>query len=148
MQTLLRHELNTLIGGLDTSDNTASSPTFQYNARDLSILVISSLSEAIGSYCSITNISAPFFNLVNVMENKIRSRRRELLVKHCRGFETVQDIVQDIEVSRMHWLRDNLGKRAARSYEFGEVTTKVGNEHSHEKERRGARRNILNGLLP
>jgi len=150
MQTLLRHELNTLIGGsLDSSsDNTAPTASFQYNARDLSILVISSLSEAIESYCSITNIHAPFFNLVNVMEDKIRSRRRELLVKHCRGYETVDDIVRDIENSRMHWLRDVLGKRAAKNYEFGEVTTKVGNEHSHEKERRGTRRNILNGLLP
>lgn len=104
MHNLLRHELNTIIGFDLMSDNSPSS-LFQYNVRDLSILVISSLSKAIESYCGISNIHAPFFNLFHVMENRINDRCRELLVKHCRGYETVQDVVHDIETSRMNWLR-------------------------------------------
>lgn len=148
MQALLRHELNAIIG-LGSSENSVSS-SFQYNARDLSIIVLSSLSEAIESYCGVSNIHAPFFNLSNVMDNRIRTRRRELLVKHgCRGYETVDDVVRDVENNRVMWLRDVLGNRAARGYEFGVVTTKVGNEHhGREKERRARRRGLLNGLLP
>jgi vacuolar-type H+-ATPase catalytic subunit A/Vma1 len=156
MHTLLRHELNTIIGiNSSSSEDNSLSSSFQYNARDLSILVVASLSEAIESYCGITNIHAPFFNLFHVMDNRIRTRRRELLVKHCRGYETIHDVVRDIETSRVHWLRDVMGNKAARNYEFGMVTTKVGNEHSHEKERirrdgsATMRRKIfLNGLFP
>ena len=139
MHALLRHELNIIIG-LDSSSDNSSSSLFQYNARDLTILVISSLSEAIESYCGITNIHAPFFNLFHVMETRISDRRRELLVKHCRGYESVKDVVRDIETSRLDWLRTVLGKRAARNCVFSEVTTKVGNEHSHMKERRAMER--------
>lgn len=41
----------------------------------------------------------------------------------------------DIEQSRKGWMREVLGNKVANNYEFGEVTTKDGNEHSHEKEK-------------
>ena len=80
-------------------------------------------------------MNAPFFNLANEMDHRIVRRRRELLHKHCKGYESVRDVQEDIETSRVGWVRDVLGNRAARNYEFGEVTTKAGNEHSHQKER-------------
>src|SRR5210317_1392013 len=107
-------------------------------------------SEAIESYCGITNINAPFFNLSTEMEHRVRDRRRELLLKHSRGYESVKDVMKDIEESRMEWMNKNLGNQATKNYEFGEVTTKFGNEHSHEKEqrmRKVRRTSILNALF-
>jgi len=143
LHTLLRHELGTIIGLDDDL-------SFDYNGRDLSVIVLSSVSEAIESYCGITNINAPFFNLSTEMEHRIRDRRRELLVKHSKGYEDVNNVKEDIEKSREVWVREVLGNRAARNYEFGEVTTKAGNEHSHEKEKRvrqGRQFKILNALF-
>ncbi len=143
LHKLLRHELGTIIG-LDGSSQ------FDYDGRDLSLIVLSSISEAIESYCGITNIDAPFFNLSNEMEHRIRDRRKELLVKHAKGYENLKDVEEDIEQSRVEWLRDVLGNRAARTWEFGEVITKAGNEHSHQKEKRardGTRSKILNALF-
>lgn len=140
---LLRHELDAIIG-LDDNES------FDYNGRDLSLIVLSSVSDAIESYCGITNINAPFFNLYNEMEHRVRDRRKQLLLKHSRGYETVQDIVRGIEQSRAEWVRDTMGKRAARNYEFGEVTTHAGNAHGHREEKRakdGRRSNILNALF-
>ena len=125
LQTLLRHELGTI----------TSNSSFEYNSRDLSLLVLSAVGEAVESYCGITNMNAPFFNLSHEMDHRIVRRRRELLHKHCKGYESVRDVQEDIETSRVGWVRDVLGNRAARNYEFGEVTTKAGNEHSHQKER-------------
>jgi hypothetical protein len=45
------------------------------------------------------------------------------------------NVLKDIKLSRLTYFRDVLGARAARHYEFGEVTTSAGNGHSHEKER-------------
>lgn len=144
LNVLLRHSLNVIVG-LDGSDS-----SFHYNGRDLSLLVLSSVTEAIESYCGIANANAPFFDLNNEMDHRVSDRRRGLLVKHSRGYESVQDVLDEIESSRMTWLREVLGARAARNYEFGEVTTKAGNVHSHEKERmarRGRRFEILSGLF-
>ena len=69
-------------------------------------------SEAIESYCGITNINAPFFNLSTEMEHRVRDRRRELLLKHSRGYESVKDVMKDIEESRMEWVNKNLGNQA------------------------------------
>lgn len=143
LHTLLRHELGLIIG-LD--DGTP----FDYNGRDLSLIVLSSISDAIESYCGITNINAPFFNLVHEMEHRVRDRRRELLLKHSRGYENVRDIQGDIEESRNGWVRKVLGAKAANNYEFGEVTTKDGNEHSHQKDekvRKDRQSSILNALF-
>ena len=124
---------------------------FHYNGRDLSVLVLSSVTEAIESYFGIDNANAPFFDLINEMDLRVANRRRDLLVKHSRGYEGVRDVFDDIESSRVAWLRDVLGTRAARYYEFGDVTTRVGNGHSHERERtsrrRGMRFDILGGLF-
>eukprot|EP00579_Thalassiosira_antarctica_P019963 CAMPEP_0201954082 /NCGR_PEP_ID=MMETSP0904-20121228/2188_1 /ASSEMBLY_ACC=CAM_ASM_000553 /TAXON_ID=420261 /ORGANISM="Thalassiosira antarctica, Strain CCMP982" /LENGTH=263 /DNA_ID=CAMNT_0048498037 /DNA_START=171 /DNA_END=965 /DNA_ORIENTATION=- len=143
LHTLLRHELGSIIGlGDDTS--------FDYNGRDLSLIVLSSVSDAIESYCGITNINAPFFNLSNEMEHRIRDRRRALMIKHSRGYENVKDVEKDILKARKEWMREVLGNRAALNYEFGEVTTKAGNEHSHEKEKRtreGRKSSMLNALF-
>lgn len=143
LHTLLRHELGTIIGLQDGE-------SFDYNGRDLSLIVLSSMSEAIESYCGVTNINAPFFNLANEMDHRVRDRRRELLVKHSRGYENVRDVMSDIEGSRKEWVRDTLGNAAAKNYEFGEVTTKAGNEHSHMKEekvRKVRQTSILNALF-
>lgn len=72
------------------------------------------------------------------------------MLKHSRGYENVKDVMSDIEQSRKVWVRDVLGNAAAKNYEFGEVTTKAGNEHSHEKEKRARkvrRSNFLNALF-
>lgn len=144
LHALLRRELGTIAGLRDESSS------FDYNGRKLSLIVLSSVSDAIESYCGITNIDAPFFNLVNEMEHRIRFRRRELLVKHSKGYESVSNVKEDIEKGREDWVREVLGNRAARNYEHGEVTTKAGNGHSHEKERRarrGRQFQILNALF-
>jgi len=144
LHALLRHSLNVIVG-LDGSDS-----SFYYNGRDLSLLVRSAVTEAIESYCGIANANAPFFDLVSEMDHRVSDRRRDLLAKHSRGYESVRDVLHDIESSRLPWLREVLGSRAAMNYEFGEVTTKAGNGHSHEKERtarRGRRFEILKGLF-
>lgn len=107
------------------------------------------MGDAVQSYCGM-DVNAPFFNLSSEMEHRVRDRRKELLVKHSKGYEGVRDVEEDVENSRLRWLRNVLGGRAARNYEFGEVTTKVGNEHSHRKERRameGRRDSIWNALF-
>ena len=73
LNVLLRHELGA-IAGLEEG------ASFNYSGRDLSVLVLSSVSEAVESYCGVANVDAPFFNLSNEMERRIRDRRRELLV--------------------------------------------------------------------
>lgn len=143
LHKLLRHELGSIIG-LDDQES------FNHNGRDLSLVVLSSVSDAIESYCGITNINAPFFNLSNEIEHRIRDRRKQLLLKHSKGYENVRDIMQDIEQSREEWVHDTMGKRAARNYEFGEVTTHAGNAHGHREEKRareGRRSNVLNALF-
>ena len=144
LHTLRRTELGLVIG-LDEGT------PFDYDGRDLSLLVLSSVSEAIELYCGITNINAPFFNLATEMNHRVRDRRRELLVKHSKGYESVKDLIQDIESSRKVWVREVLGSKAATNYEFGEVTTKDGNEHSHLLKEKKARKNrqtsILNALF-
>ena len=42
--------------------------SFDYNGHDLSLIVLSSESNAIESYCGITNINALFFNLSNSIQ--------------------------------------------------------------------------------
>ena len=123
--------------------------TFDYNGHDLSLLVLSSVTDAIESYCGITNINAPFFGLGQEMDHRIRDRRRDLLLKHAKGYESVQDINQDIEASRKEWLREVLGHKAARNFHSGEVTTKNGNLHIHQEERqkKEKRAKLLSNLL-
>ena len=145
LETLLRHELGTIIG-LDSKSTNS-----QFNTEhNLSILVLSAVTKAIEQYCSISNVNAPFFNLSNEMDNRVRNRRRELLLKHSAGYESVQDVLNDIETSRLQWMRDTLGGKSCQNYEFGEVTTRVGNEHSHLKEKKmkdERRSSILNALF-
>ena len=146
LHALLRHSLNAIVG----LDGTTTDAPFRYDGRDLSLLVRSAVTEAIESYCGIANANAPFFDLVGEMDRRASSRRRDLLAKHSRGCESVRDVLDDIESSRLTWLREVLGSRAVVNYEFGEVTTKAGNGHSHEKERtarRGRRFEILKGLF-
>lgn len=139
LHSLLRHELATITG----------MATFDYNGHDLSLLVLSSVTDAIESYCGITNINAPFFGLGQEMDHRIRDRRRDLLLKHAKGYESVQDIDQDIEANRKEWLREVLGHKAARNFHFGEVTTKNGNVHIHQEERqkKEKRAKLLSNLL-
>ncbi len=59
------------------------------------------------------------------------------------------DVLDDIS-SMLTLLCKFLGARAARNYEFGKVTTRAGNRHSHIKERtarRGRRFEILASLF-
>ena len=135
MHTVLRHELGRI-----------AESSFDCNSHDLSLLVLSAVSEAVESYCGITNINAPFFDLSTEMDHRIRDRRRKLLVKHSKGYENVRDIERDIESNRKGWVRDVLGNRAAKQYEFGEVTTKAGNKHSHQKEK-AARDGVMSALF-
>lgn len=139
LHSLLRHELATITG----------MATFDYNGHDLSLLVLSSVTDAIESYCGITNINAPFFGLGQEMDHRIRDRRRDLLLKHAKGYESVKDINQDIEASRKEWLREVLGYKAAKNFHFGEVTTKNGNVHIHqeEKQKKEKRAKLLSNLL-
>ena len=146
LETLLRHELGTIIG----LDGSSTNSQFNTDGHNLSILVLSTVSKAIEQYCSISNVNAPFFNLSNEMDNRVRDRRRELLLKHSAGYESVQDVLNDIETSRLQWMRDTLGGKSCQNYEFGEVTTKIGNKHSHLKEKKmrdGRRSSILNALF-
>jgi hypothetical protein len=115
----------------------------------LSLLVLSSVSDAIEAYCGITNIDAPFFQLNQEVNHRIRNRRRQLLLKHAKGYESVKDIERDIEASRKHWVRDVLGGKAAKNFHFGEVTTKGGNLHTHqeEKQKKEKRARLLSSLL-
>lgn len=142
LQTLLRHQLGTIIG-LDDNKQ------FDIDSRNLSLLCESIVNDAIDSHVG-KQTSGPFFNLSTEMNNRIRNRRRELMLKHStRGYESVKDVEDDIEESRMEWMRNMLGAGATQHYEFGEVTTKVGNEHSHEIDRRmrkERRTSILNAL--
>ncbi len=149
LHALLRHSLNVIVG-LDDGGGADSAPPFRYNGRDLSLLVQSAVTEAIESYCGIDNANAPFFDLVSEMDRRVSSRGRDLLARHSRGYESVRDVFEDIESSRLTWLREVLGSRAVANYEFGEVTTRAGNGHSHERgrtARRGRRFEILKGLF-
>lgn len=139
MHYLLRQELATITG----------TAAFDYSGHDLSLLVLSSVSDAIEVYCGITNIDAPFFGLNQEVNHRIRSRRRKLLIKHAKGNESVKDIERDIEASRKVWVRDVLGNKAAKKFHFGEVTTKGGNLHTHreEKQKKEERARLLSSLL-
>mmetsp|Transcript_31038 Transcript_31038/g.67130 ORF Transcript_31038/g.67130 Transcript_31038/m.67130 type:complete len:93 (-) Transcript_31038:308-586(-) len=84
------------------------------------------------------------------MEHRIAKRRRELLLKHSKGYENVRDVVSDIRETRKEWVRTELGNRAASHYEFGEVITNAGNGRSQQKEksvREEWREGILNALF-
>lgn len=137
---------NLLLQELATITGTA---TFDYSGHDLSLLVLSSVSDAIEAYCGITNIDAPFFGLNQEVNHRIRSRRRKLLIKHAKGYESVKDIERDIVASRKVWVRDVLGSKAAKNFHFGEVTTKGGNLHTHreEKQKKEERARLLSSLL-
>jgi len=139
LHNLLRQELATITG----------TAAFDYSGHDLSLLVLSSVSDAIEAYCGITNIDAPFFRLNQEVNHRIRSRRRKLLIKHAKGCESVKDIVRDIEGSRKVWVRDVLGNKAAKNFHFGEVTTKGGNLHTHqeEKQKKEERARLLSSML-
>ena len=72
------------------------------------------------------------------------------MIKDSRCYENVKDVEWDIQKARKEWMREFLGNMVAVNYEFGEVTTKAGNEHSHEKEKK-ARENrqssVFNALF-
>lgn len=78
------------------------------------------------------------------MEHRIRNRRKELLTKHAKGYESVKDVEKDIEDSRKEWVRVVLGNKAASNYHFGEVLTKVGREEKHKTD---GRSKFLSALL-
>ena len=86
-------------------------------------------------YCSVDNVSALFFDLTWEMDQCVSDQRGDLLSRHSRGYEGVRDILDDIKSSRLAWTREVLGSRVAMNYEFGKVTTRAGNGHSHERER-------------
>ena len=110
--------------------------SFECNSQNLSLLVISSVGEAIETYLGSINVNAPFFSLQKQMKNRVSNRRMDLLVKHAKGCENVKDVERDIVDSRKEWVRVNLGRKAANTYHFGEITTKVGNDHDVGKRRK------------
>jgi hypothetical protein len=60
------------------------------------------------------------------------------------------NVLKDIKLSRLTYLHDVLGARAARNYEFSKVMTSAGNGHSHKKERmarQGRQFEILTSLF-
>ena len=73
------------------------------------------------------------------------------MIKDSSCYENVKDVEWDIQKARKEWMREILGNMVAVNCEFGEVTTKAGNEHSHKKEKRttreGRRSSILNALF-
>ena len=139
LHSLVCNELATITGTKSVYDS---------SDHDLSLLVLYCLCDSIESYCGIANINAPFFG-IEMIQNRIRSRRRTLLVKHHKGYESVTDIEKDIESSRQEWMKHILGNEAAKNYHFGEVTTKAGNRHSHqdEKKKKEKRVKLLSSLL-
>eukprot|EP00984_Skeletonema_dohrnii_P013798 scaffold5751_cov115-Skeletonema_dohrnii-CCMP3373.AAC.3 len=139
LHSLLCQELATITG----------TTTFNCSGHDLSLLLLSSVSDAIEAYCGITNIDVPFFQLNQEVSHRIRNRRWQLLLRHAKGYESVKDIERDIEASRKHWVRDVLGGKAAKNFHFGEVTTKGGNLHTHqeEKQKKEKRARLLSSLL-
>jgi hypothetical protein len=83
------------------------------------------------------------------MDHRIRDRRRELLLRHAKGYENVKDIEKDIEMNRKEWVRDVLGNKAAKNFHSGEVITKDGNlrTHQEEKQKKDRRARVLSNLL-
>ncbi len=63
LNALLQCLLNAIVG-LNGSDL-----SFHYNGCNLSLLVLSSVTKAIESYCSIANTNMPFFDLIGKMED-------------------------------------------------------------------------------
>ncbi len=119
---------------------------------DVSLLALSSINEAVESYCGIANINAPFFNLVSEMHQRVCKRRRELLFKHSKGYENVKDVQRDIEENRKKWFRVVMGRNAASDYKIGEahhVMTKLGDASKEEEKQRHreARKQFLLGLF-
>lgn len=115
--------------------NVSGDESFDCNSENLSLLVVSTVGEAIESYLGPVNVNAPFFSLPKEMDHRVSSRRKELLVKHAKGIENVHDVEKDIEESRKKWIRMNLGRKAASEYHFGDVITKVGNTQEVKKRR-------------
>jgi hypothetical protein len=113
--------------------NISADQSFECNSENLSVLVVSAVGDAIESYLGLTNVNAPFFSLPKEMEHRISNRRKELLVKHAKGYESLKDVVKDIVESRKIWVRTKMGRKAASSYHFGEITTKVGNRNEAQK---------------
>jgi hypothetical protein len=119
--------------------------SFDCNSENLSLLVASSVGDAIESYLGPVNLNAPFFSLPKEMDHRVSSRRKELLVKHAKGIENVHDVEKDIEESRKKWVRMNLGRKAANEYHFGDIITKVGN--TQEVKRRRPMPSMWNALV-
>lgn len=111
LNSLIRRELHSLVG------------QESFDCRDLSTLVNAVVSEAVESYCG-KDVRAPFFSLSSEMNRRIKDRRRRILVKHSKGYESVKDVIDDIEENRKLWVREELGSDAAANFEFGKVTTK------------------------
>ncbi len=63
LNALLRRSLNAIVG------LNGSNSSFHYNGCDLSLLMLSSVTKAIESYCGIANANTPFFDLVREMED-------------------------------------------------------------------------------
>ena len=145
LRTLLRHELSVLAGADDGGGDGPAS-ALDGCSDQLSLIAESAVRDAVEGYCGLSDSRAPFFSLAHEMEGRVRDRRRELLVRHSRGYEGLSDIEEDIRESRRRWIRSEMGGGAARNFELGEVTTKLGNEHSHEKERRAAVARQRSGL--
>jgi len=122
---LLRQELRKISGD----------ESFECSSQNLSLLVVSCVGEAIETYLGITNVDAPFFCLSKEMEHRVSNRRKELLMKHAKGYESVKDVEKDIQDTRKNWVRVKLGKKAAVDYHFGEITTKVGNGKIADKKK-------------
>eukprot|EP00569_Conticribra_weissflogii_P000690 CAMPEP_0171357386 /NCGR_PEP_ID=MMETSP0878-20121228/46213_1 /TAXON_ID=67004 /ORGANISM="Thalassiosira weissflogii, Strain CCMP1336" /LENGTH=263 /DNA_ID=CAMNT_0011863429 /DNA_START=222 /DNA_END=1013 /DNA_ORIENTATION=- len=140
LQAVMRSELQLLLPFQEDLLDQRSS--------DIQLLALSSINEAVESYCGVANVNAPFFNLASEMHQRIRKRRRELLVKHSRGYENVKDVERDIEKNRKKWLHIMFGRHAASDYKIGEthrVMTKLGDISKEAKRQRNreARKKFL-----
>jgi len=128
--------------------NVSGDKSFECNNEHLSLLVVSTVGEAIESYLGLTNVDAPFFSLLKEMNHRVCIRRKEMLVKHSKGYENMSDVERDIKDSRKTWVRINMGRKAASNYHFGEITTKV-NKYSvsDNEEKRGGMPSLWNALI-
>ena len=93
-----------IILGLDRSNT-----PFRYRGRNLSLLVLLALTDAVESYCGVDNASAPFFGLARKMDQCVSDRWGDLLSRHFRGCEGIRNVLNDI----MAWTHKVLGPRAA-----------------------------------
>jgi hypothetical protein len=129
LHALMWRSLDIIIG-LD-----GSGTPFRYSGHNLPLLILVAATKVAALYRSVDNTSAPFFDLTREMDRHVLDQRGDLLSRHSRGCEGVQDVLNDIKQSRLAWTCKVLGSRAAVNYKFDKVTTRAGSGCSHERER-------------